>query len=83
LEVYCAQLSPRGKFVTGAILPFNLDMTQQKYEENLKAGLRFEWDLAVDSRATSVRFIVRDALSGDTGSVTIPLLEMFPSLAKN
>lgn len=83
LEIYCAQLSPHGKFVTGAFHPFNLDMTRQKFEENLKEGLRFEWDLAVDSRATAVRFIVRDTLSGATGSVTIPLLELFPSLRKD
>jgi len=50
-----------------------LKLRQDTYDKTLKSGLQFGHGFKPDSKATSLRVIVRDLNSGNIGTLTIPV----------
>jgi hypothetical protein len=50
-----------------------LQLRQDTYDKTLKSGLQFGHGFKLDSKANSLRVMVRDLNSGNMGTLTIPL----------
>ncbi len=50
-----------------------LDLTERTYEMAAKNGLNFSRTLAIPSKTDEIRLVVRNTVTGDIGSLTIPL----------
>ena len=59
---------PRGNFQT-----FNLDLTDEQVKQALKSGLGFDVELATNGQAGKIRVLVQDRVTGNAGSVRIPV----------
>lgn len=57
----------------------DLDFTDKQYQSLLSVGAIFERHLELLAEAKDVRVIVRDAGSGQIGTVTVPLKAFFPA----
>jgi hypothetical protein len=53
-----------------------LNLTERSYETAVKNGLAFSRTLTVPSKANEVRVLVRNPVSGNIGTLTIPLGEI-------
>ena len=72
-DVLAGQYSNQGKSLGGSTKSLSENITKATYQEILKKGLTITFYQDVAGRADEVRVVVRDGLSGLTGSVNIPL----------
>jgi len=72
-DVLAGQYSNQGKSLGGSTKSLSENITNATYQEILKKGLTITFYQDVARRADEVRVVVRDGLSGLTGSVKIPL----------
>jgi hypothetical protein len=73
MDFLFAQLSPAGQMLKGLAQPLSLRLTQQEYQQILEKGISISGRLEIVSGAERVRVVVREATSGATGSIDIPL----------
>lgn len=59
----------------------DLDFSDAQYQAMLSSGAIFERHLTINAGAKDVRAILRDATSGQVGSVTVPLKSFLPDSA--
>lgn len=62
-----------GRTPTPAIVPLDVNYTAVERDRALKDGISFHQNIELDGKTKSVRFIVYDRGSRQSGSVTIPL----------
>lgn len=72
LDVYYLQLAPDGKQIASDSRAVNMRLTADTHEALRKNGLSLTHSLAFEEGATQVRIVVRDSISGNVGSLTIP-----------
>jgi len=72
-DVLAGQYSNQGKSLGGSTKSLSENINKATYQEILKKGLTITFYQDVAGRADEVRVVVRDGLSGLTGSVNIPL----------
>jgi len=76
LAILLVQKKSDGSTVASSHQALNLNLEQKTYERLLRDGLKMSKKLTLDPGAEEVRIIVRDASSGTTGSVFIPLNQL-------
>ena len=62
-------------------LTYQIDLSQKDYEAALTRGYEMKVPLAIRPETRTLRVIVRDAGSGEVGSVTIPVEKFIPPVA--
>jgi VWFA-related protein len=72
-DVLAGQYSKQGKSLGGTTKSLSENITNATYQEILRKGLTITFYQDVAGRAEELRVVVRDGLSGSTGSVKIPL----------
>jgi hypothetical protein len=72
-DVLAGQYSKQGKSLGGSTKSLSENITNATYQEIMRKGLTITFYQDVARRAEEVRVVVRDGLSGSTGSVNIPL----------
>ena len=72
-DVLAGQYSKQGKSLGGTTKSLSENLTNATYQEIMRKGLTMTFYQDVARRAEEVRVVVRDGLSGSTGSVKIPL----------
>ena len=83
VDLYFIQIGDKNKVLAGEVRQITATIPQEEYQNFIKSGLSLPTDIRIAPGARSLRVFVRDAGSGSTGSVTIPLLKLFPGLAPN
>lgn len=73
VDVVFAQQSHDGGILKGEKKTLALSLSPESYQEGLKSGLTLQEHIAVDSTASRLRVVVRDASTGAEGSVSIPV----------
>jgi VWFA-related protein len=73
LDVLAGQYSKEGRSLGGTTKTVAENMTNATYQEVMRKGLTMTFYQDVARRAEELRVVVRDGLSGSTGSVKIPL----------
>ena len=73
LDVLAGQYSKQGRSLGGTTKTVAGNMTNATYQEVMRKGLMVSFYQDVARSAEEVRVVVRDGLSGSTGSVKIPL----------
>jgi len=73
LDVLAGQYSKEGRSLGGTTKTMAESMTNATYQEVMRKGLTITFYQDVARRAEELRVVVRDGLSGVTGSVKIPL----------
>ena len=73
LDVLAGQYSKQGRSLGGTTKTIEQDMTNATYQEVMRKGLVIGFYQDVAKPAEEVRVVVRDGLTGSTGSVKIPL----------
>jgi VWFA-related protein len=77
VEVVWVELSADGHFLARGAHTLAVKPAQTGYDDILRDGLSFSEHVSVKSDAVEMRLVVRDAGSGATGSVNIPLTGLF------
>jgi VWFA-related protein len=72
-DVLAAQYSKQGKLLGEITKTVSENLTNATYQEVMRKGLTLTYYQGVARRAEELRVVVRDGLSGSTGSVNIPL----------
>jgi VWFA-related protein len=72
-DVLAGQYSKQGKSLGGSTKSLSEDITNATYQEIMRKGLTITFYQDLARRAEELRVVVRDGLSGSTGSVKIPL----------
>jgi VWFA-related protein len=72
LDFGLAPMDQRGVSYLGALDPITLRLDAADYDRFLRGGVRYHHTMEFDRRASILRIVVRDRLSGAIGSVTIP-----------
>jgi VWFA-related protein len=72
-DVLAGQYSKQGKSLRGTTKTLSENMTNATYQEVMRKGLTITFYQDVAPRAEELRVVVRDGLSGSTGTVKIPL----------
>jgi hypothetical protein len=72
-DVLAGQYSKQGKSLGGTTKTLSENITNATYQEISKKGLTITFYQDVARRAEEVHVVVRDGISGLTGSVKIPL----------
>jgi hypothetical protein len=72
-DVLAGQYSKQGKSLGGTTKSLSENITNATYQEIMRKGLTITFYQDVARRAEELRVVVRDGLSGSTGSVNIPL----------
>ncbi len=72
LDVLLIQKDARGNQFDGRDETVEMQLKQDKYDIISKDGLTYRQVIEKNSRATHIRILVRDASSGQIGSVTVP-----------
>jgi len=73
LDVLAGQYSKQGRSLRGTTKTLSENMTNATYQEVMRKGMMIGFYQDVSRTAEEVRVVVRDGLSGATGSVKIPL----------
>lgn len=76
LEVYVVQQDAAGNVLRQEAHPMQLKLTPQQYAAYRTSGIGFRQVMEPKSNATVVRVVVRDAASGQMGSVILPLRQV-------
>jgi VWFA-related protein len=83
LDFLFLQVGDQDKLLDSDEHRLDLNFTQSSYERIQREGLTLPRSFRIAPGAVELRMVARDSISGATGSVTIPLLKLFPSLAGN
>lgn len=81
LDAVYLQLGAGDAVVAAEPLSYKLDLTQKDYEAAMEHGYEMKEPLVIRADTRTLRVIVRDAGSGEVGSVTIPLEKFIPAMA--
>jgi VWFA-related protein len=76
LDIAWVELSADGRIVAHGGHTLTVKPAQSGYDEILKSGLSFSEHVTLNVEGVEVRLVVRDAGSGETGSVNIPLAKV-------
>lgn len=83
VDLYFIQMGDKNKVIAGEKREITATIPQEEYQRIIQSGLSLPTDIRISPGARFLRVFARDAGSGSTGSVTIPLLKLFPGLAPN
>jgi hypothetical protein len=83
VDIYFIQMGDKNKVIAGETRQLTETIPQREYQDVIKSGLSLPTDILISPGAKVLRLLARDAGSGSSGSVTIPLVKLFPSLATN
>jgi len=72
VDVFLLQRDQRGKEFGRVNDTITMRLKQTTYEQMLKTGAHYQHALTLSPKADMLRVVVRDARSGDLGSLTIP-----------
>jgi VWFA-related protein len=78
LDMVFLQRDTAGNILAADEQHFDISFVQQQYEYLAKAGMILERHVAVLPGSNEIRVVVRDAGSGASGSVTVPVKAFFP-----
>ena len=81
LDAVYLQLGAGDAVVAAEPLTYKIDLSQKDYEAALARGYEMKVPLAIRPETRTLRVIVRDAGSGEVGSVTIPVEKFIPPVA--
>jgi VWFA-related protein len=81
IDLMFVQKNERLEVIAAEKKHIELDFTDEQYQGMQTTGAIFERHLALMPEAKDVRVLVRDAGSGQIGTVTVPLKTFFPSVA--
>jgi len=82
IEVVWVGMSADGRMVEHGQHAFTVRPPQKSYDEIMRDGLPFSEHISVSKESVEMRLVVRDAGSGATGSVNIPLTGLFGGAGK-
>jgi VWFA-related protein len=83
VDAVFTQLDDAEKVVAIQPLTYNMDFKPEEYQRALDRGHELSAPLTIEPSARSLRVVVRDAASGLTGSVTVPLERFLPPADTN
>jgi VWFA-related protein len=83
VDAVFTQLDAAEKVVAIQPLTYNMDFKPEEYQRALDRGHELAAPLTIEPSARSLRVVVRDAASGLTGSVTVPLERFLPPANTN
>jgi hypothetical protein len=83
VDFYFVQLGGKNEFIAGENRRVTATLPQEGYQNIIQSGLTLPIDIRILPAAKVLRLFARDVGSGSTGSVTIPLVKLFPSLASS
>jgi hypothetical protein len=72
VDVFLVERDQRGKEFGRVNDTIAMRLKQATYEQLLKTGASYQHALTLSPKADMLRIVVRDARSGDLGSLTIP-----------
>lgn len=78
LDVLYVQKNDQGRDFNGTDNTINLNAQQATYDKIVSEGLGFHQTVQRNPQATSLRIVVRDAPSGNIGTVTVPFKALTP-----
>jgi len=78
LDAIYLQLGAADAAVVADPLSYKLDFSEQQYQAALERGYPLAAELVIRPETRALRVVVRDAESGELGSVTIPLEKFMP-----
>ncbi|HLW80147.1 MAG TPA: hypothetical protein VKU44_11175, partial [Terriglobia bacterium] len=73
LDFLVVQLAPDGTVQSNVLRTVHMGVAEKGFEQALKNGLALASSLDVEQGAAELRLVVRDAASGNLGSVSVPL----------
>lgn len=73
LDIFFAQMSPKGQMLHGLSQPVHLRLTDEEYQQLLQKGLSISGRLQLVKGAETLRVVAFDQTSSVVGSVTVPL----------
>jgi hypothetical protein len=80
LDVVCVEKDDHGTLQgSGAVDNLAMALTDDNYKKVAEHGVIHQMRLARMPAATTLRIVVRDAATGETGSVTVPLSKVPPT----
>jgi VWFA-related protein len=81
IDMMYVQTSATGDVLASEKQRLDLNFDEKQFAHLAKVGAVFLRHVTADAKATQLRVIVRDAASGNLGSVAIPLKDPFPVVA--
>jgi VWFA-related protein len=81
VDVKWVQIAADGRVLASTSQTFNLNISQEDYENVLRKGLTFSGNVKLAKDATDVRIVARDSGNGSVGTVNIPVDRLFTSSA--
>jgi VWFA-related protein len=78
LDMVFLQRDTAGNILAADEQHFDINFVKQQYEYLAKAGIVLERHVTVQPGSNEIRVVVRDAGSGASGSVTVPVKAFFP-----
>lgn len=80
LDVVCVEKDDHGALQgNGAVDNLSLALTDDNYKKVVEHGFIHQTRLPRAAAATTLRIVVRDAATGETGSVTVPFSKVLPA----
>lgn len=76
IDVWTAEYSKQGRYIRGFLKTFQENWKDPTYRSIMQNGLSVTNYVSVKRDALELRVVVRDGLSGELGSVRIPLREL-------
>jgi VWFA-related protein len=78
IDAALAQVDDRNAIVGVESQSMSLELAPEVYQRLLAQGGTYSKEVTVDPKAVSLRIVIRDAATGNIGSVNIPLEKYFP-----
>lgn len=78
IEAVLTQVDDRDAIVDVDSQTLSFDVAPETFQRLLAKGGTYSRELTVNPRAVSLRIVIRDAVTGNIGSVSIPLSKYFP-----
>ncbi len=75
LDYVVVQRDKNGRNIDGTNRTITLALQKERYQEILKTGLRLNETIEIKSGAAELRIVLRDASTGNLGSLIAPLTE--------
>ena len=76
LDILFVQKDPQGQQYNGRDDTLDFKLSEPNYQRIVRDGLAYRQKVERAAKATELRVIVRDAVSGSVGSVTVPLSQI-------
>ena len=77
LDYLWVQFDAEGKPVLSNSQTLTFKLSPQTYQSAVANGLKMSFSEAIESATTKMRFLARDRANGATGSVTIPVADLY------